>query len=466
MKSWPSNPYFNVATIRNADMFFGRTRLLRCFYEALVKRQSVSLVGPHNIGKSSLLRCACLPEVQARFEFDLSRHVMVFLDLREYLQKNGADFFGAVCKHIIAQSRGLLALQSSGSSEDEFSHILDQIAEQDLYPVLLMDAFDNITRNKHFGPEFLSFLRAQASMGKVSYVTASITPLYEVCHRGIADSPFFNIFYTYALESLTEEEARELITAPAERVGVLFTEAETEWVLALAGRHPFFIQRVCHFLFEEKLQQNNGKIDERRVRNQAYRDLLPHFKDMWERLSKTQQVLLQDEAQQKGIQQRELPELSASAFFRLFVRDTCKVGIFQMTPEELDNALDSIDDPKALGESNLRLMGIISKRLKREAEQATPPSTVEKGMAIREVLNEAFERLRGSGVRADSASEWKYYNILYYRYFKYHMKNDQIAARLEFTSPRQYFRERRKAIEALLNILLKMEVSSRRDEQE
>ena len=128
-----------------------------------------------------------------------------------------------------------------------------------------------------------------------------------------------------------------------------------------------------------------------------------------------------------------------------------------MTSEELEKALDKIDDPRALGETNLRLMKAVSEHMSKRNEM---PSTVERGIVMREVLKEAFERLRGSGVRTDLAREWKYYNILYYRYFKYHLKNEQIAARLQFTSIRQYYRERNKAIEALLHILVKMEHAS------
>lgn len=81
-------------------------------------------------------------------------------------------------------------------------------------------------------------------------------------------------------------------------------------------------------------------------------------------------------------------------------------------------------------------------------------------MIIRDVLREAFERLRAGSVRSDSASEWQVYNILYYRYFKRHnITNEQIAARLEMGSVRQFYRERPKAIEALLNVLLEMERS-------
>lgn len=85
---------------------------------------------------------------------------------------------------------------------------------------------------------------------------------------------------------------------------------------------------------------------------------------------------------------------------------------------------------------------------------------------MRKVLNEALERMHGTGLRRDTASDWRLYNILYYRYFKHHLKNEQISARLEFTSTRQYFRERIKAIDALFNILLEMENANLTQEED
>jgi hypothetical protein len=455
MDNWSPNPYFHMATIRTTNMFFGRRNLLRRFYEAIVNHQSVSLVGPRHIGKSSFLWCVGLPEIQEQFPFDLRRHIFVPLDLREYLYKTSNDFFQNVSKEIILQSRKIpdLTLKTKGRGEEAFSFILDRIEEQGFYPVLLLDAFDNVTLNKQFGPEFFSFLRAHATMGQVSYVTATIAPLYELCHRGIVDSPFFNIFYNYTLEALTQEEAQELIRVPAQKAGIPFTEEEVAWVVKMAGRHPFFIQRVSHILLDEKMQREKCEVDMQLVRNLAYKDLKPHFQDTWDRLTEEQQALLTDEAQQKDRQHRELPELSESAFFRQFVRNTCRVGLFTISAEELEHALDKIGDPRALGETDLRLMKTVSRRFSNE--NAT--STVERGMAVREVLNEAFGRLRGPDVRSDSGPGWLLYNILYYRYFKYHMKNEQIAARLGIPNMRQYYRHRNKAIKALLDILFEME---------
>ncbi len=454
MATWLANPYFNMATIRNKEMFFGRANLLRRFYETLANRQSIALIGPRHIGKSSFIWYACLPEVRADYTFRLGRHVFVPFDLREHLYKTSEDFFHNVSREIITQCRKIsgLPLRSKGKGEDEFSNALDLIQEQDLFPVLLLDSFDNITLNKHFGPEFFSFLRAHATIGKVSYVTASIAPLNEVCHRGIVDSPFFNIFYPYPLDALAPQEAMDLISIPAEKAGMPFTDEEIALVLKLAGRHPFFIERICYVLFEEK-QSTNGKVDEQRLKKLTYKDLKPHFSDTWERLSEAQRSYLQDEAQQKGLQIRELPELSESALFRIFVRNTCQVGLFHITVRELEIALKKINDPQALGETNLRLIRAVSQRLSKD----TAPTVVEKGKVIREVINEARERLRGPGVRTDTDPEWRFYNILYYRYSRRPLKHEHISTRLEFTSQRQYFRERNKAIEALLNILLEME---------
>jgi Novel STAND NTPase 2 len=449
------NPYCNLTAIRNLEMFFGRANLLRRIYEILINHQSISLIGPRGIGKSSLLYCTCLPEMQARFPFDLSHHVFVLLDLREHLYQTVEDFFHNVCREIIGRSQLLngLTLQSNGRGADEFSDILDQIDRQGFYPVLLLDAFDKITLNEHFGPEFFSFLRAHATFGKISYVTGTILSLYDLSHRGISDSPFFNIFFSAPLGALTEEEALELISLPAERAGMPFSDKEKAWVRKEAGLHPFIIQRVCYVLFNEKQQLANGEVDLLFAREKTYRDLLPHMTEIWQQLSEAQRSSLQDEAQQKGDQLRTLPELSESAFFRQFVRNTCEVGLFQMSVDELEKALNYMNDPATLGKTNLRLMKVVT----RHFDDDIPLTAAEKGKVIRDFLNEALERMRGSGVRSDTAPDWMSYNILYYRYFRHHLKNNIIANRLGFASDRWCYRNRNKAIETLRNILLEME---------
>lgn len=455
MDNQVANPFYHLMAICNLDMFFGRVSLLRRFYELLYNRQSVSLIGPRGIGKSSFLCCASQIEMQEHFPFDLSHHLFVLLDLRQHIYKTSEEFFHGVCCEILKKSQSFLGLtlQTNGRGADEFSDFLEQISQQGFFPVLMLDAFDKITLNEHFGPEFFSFLRAHATFGKISYVTGTVASLYDLSHRGISDSPFFNIFYSAPLGAFTEEEALELISLPAQRAGMPFTDEEIAWIRKEAGLHPFFLQRVCYLIFEEKRHAANGVVDLSHARKKLYRELQPYMTEIWQQLTEAQRTSLQDEAQQKGHHLRTLPELSESAFFRQFVRNTCEVELFQMSVDEMEEALNKLNDPAALGETDLRLMKAVNRLL----DDAIPPTAAEKGKVIREVLNEAFEHMRGSGTKSDAAPDWLHYNILYYRYFRHHLKNNVIADRLGFNSDRQYYRARSKAIEALRNILLEME---------
>lgn len=463
MQTGPLNPYNYLSAVQDPHMFYGRNHTLRRIYSAILTAQSIAVIGSRQAGKSSLLYCIRLPQVQARFEYDLSHHLTILIDLREYLHKTKSDFFEAVSKQICAQSRLPLQLPAPGpSGEDIFSQLLDQIKEQQYHTVLLMDAFDNVTRNTHFDFGFFGFLRSQATLGKVSYITASLAPLDKVCHQEIKESPFFNIFGNCELEALAQDDARLLVSEPAQKAGLPFTEEEVNWVLKQAGRHPFFLQRTCYYLFDEKREHSGVPPDLARVKKQVYKEMRPRFVNIWEDLSQEEQERLKIEAQHKGLQERDyLPELSESQLFRLFVRDMYGLHVYQLTVEALEEALEEMDDVRALGDTELRHMNIVSQRLKKVGIA----SGAERGIAIRDVLNEAFERMKNNGsARKDTAPEWRHYNILYYRYFKNRLKHDQIAARLEFSSTRQYFRERTKAVATLLNILIEMEVSAQEDE--
>lgn len=450
-----SNPYFAKAKISHPEMFFGRAELLMKVYEMVLNRQCASIVGPRSIGKSSFLWYASLPEVQATFPFDLSRHIFVFLDLRTFLRKTREDFFHKVSLEMKneGEKRGL-KLHSEGEGEDEFSSILDQIEEQGFFPVLLLDAFDKVTLNVHFDLAFFEFLRALASAGLVSYITASLAPLREICHSGIAGSPFFNIFYTYQLPGFALEEAQKLITEPALQSGVAFSNDEVARVLRWAGGHPYFLQRICYLFWEEK--RSAGRIEVKQLKHSVYKELSPTFEEIWQSLPEPHQKTLQDEARRREHQQRQFPELSESSIFRLFIRTNCRIAFFDLNTAELEGALKKMGNLAVLGETNLQLMKLVAAHLKHQQT----PTAAERGVAIRNVLNEALQRLQGAGRQSDGAADWRYFNILSYRFFsKHRLNNEQIAARLEI-SPRQYYRDRKEAIKELCEELIEMELKA------
>jgi AAA-like domain len=448
----PHNPYQFTTAVHTSEMFFGRTHILRQIYSAINNKQNISLVGSRRIGKSSILTCMLLPEIQKRFEFDFSRYIFVSLNMAEYrYSRNCRDFFQQVNKQILDEARKVmkdLELEPEGEQED-FAELLSEIKARKFHLVLLMDSFDSFARNEVFDADFFIFLRSQ--WRKVSYVTASTVQLSKVSHQQIQDSPFWNIFSQCTVGALTPDEACHLVTDPAARAGLPFTEGERNWLITYAGYHPFFLHCACRMLFDEKCAQNVPAINLKSQEQKIYASLLGDFEDAWDHLEQRQQEILKQEMQQKDTPPSSMPEFSSSKLFQRFIRERYHLRIFKLTVKELESALEQTDDPQELGKSNLRFFTLVSRRI-------TPDTSfTQKGVIICDVLKEAHERMRGSGARTDGSFDWRLYNILYYRYLKYHLKHEQISARLGFSSTRQYFRERTKALETLLNELLKME---------
>lgn len=459
-----SNPYYDYAAVRDLSMFFGRQDELRILYTAIGKRQCFSIVGLTHIGKSSLLKFLGSKKIQQHYGYDLDDRIFILTDWREYLKKTRDDFFRTVCEQIIKQSSSVVALQLPQlSGEDCFKKLLEDIHARGYRPVLLMDAFDKVTKNPHFDPDFFSFLRSLAGIyDLISYVTASIKPLYDVCHSdAVASSPFFNIFQTRTLGPLAVDEAYALIEQPAREIGYPFTNEECEWIIQQAGRHPFFIQVTCRHLLDEKLRLHNpgAEVNLKQVQARVYEELRPHFDDAWKDLAEDYKKELKQEASLHISPRRALPELSESWLFRKRIREVSQLDTPEITIKDVKDALDNLDNPEFLEHSRLGELHYVSQRV---GHNVPALFAGKKGAVVRDLLKTAFEQMRAGNTRSDTAAEWRLYNILWYHYFRYHLPNPQIAARLGL-SIRQFYREQERAIQMLLKELITMESAAIRD---
>ncbi|HLI08113.1 MAG TPA: AAA-like domain-containing protein [Ktedonobacteraceae bacterium] len=444
------NPYSHITPIRTARMFFGRREAAEYVCNAVIDRQSVAIIGPRRIGKSSLLACIGLPEIQQRVRCDLSRSLLVYLDLEEHLQRTPEDFFTFVSEQLLRQSRGKLQPDMyHGGGADRFSQLLGEMQAQGVHPVLVLDEFDSVVRNQQFNPDFFSFLRAQANAGKVSYITASFATLDQICHSEIVGSPFFNIFSHYHLGPLTEDDALELITLPSKAAGCVFTETEVQFVVEQAGRHPFFIQRTCYFLFKHKSQ--SPTLDVKKIISQVYDELLPHFSYIWNHCDTEQLEQLKREVAQGSVQ-RKIPELSESALFRMFVRDKAKLAYRELDFNALHSALSKLDNLTFLGESQLSNLNIVAGE-----NQGGTLTVVERGMRVRKLLQDALAQLRPTTPPGVVTPEWQMYSLLARSYFKKERRSNQQLAGYLSMSERDFYRKRNDAVNALLNVILKME---------
>lgn len=453
-----NNPYYDYDIVREIDMFFGREAILYAIFEACIKRQSVSLVGTRKSGKSSLLRYLQSPEIQQKLDFHekLGKHIFVYIDLRDYLEHNANEFFRNVYQEIMSHVPADLALQVTGNQGVElFKNILLELHRRQYHTVLLMDSFDKLEKGIQFGPPFFSFLRAPATQGRISYVTASLKPLYQISPDP-ETSPFFSGFLGKHVGSLTKEEAVQLITIPSARAGLPCDQNDVDWLLMEAGRHPFFLQRTCHHLYEHKvvIQQEGGEIDLDRVSQDIYEELEPFFNLLWKDLSPEQQRELNQEARQATKVSRKTEEFSESFLFRKYVCENFQAQQAPLQGKDIKEALDHLGDHAFLQNSILANMQYVVSR-----ETANKRVLDQRGYLVDGFLRAAFEHMKPAGEHNDTSDTWRYYNILYYRYFRYQLTHDMIAARLGI-SRRQCFRDQDKAIELLSKALLQLDASS------
>lgn len=455
------NPYGDYDVVREFEMFFGRKHELVTLYDALAKHRSISLLGKRHVGKSSLLNFLGLPALQERCGYHLPNHLFILTDWRDYLSKTREDFFHRVCEQIILQASPVLTLQYSAdlTGENRFRALLEYIKLAGYHTVLLMDAFDRVTSNTEFDPPFFSVLRSLAGVNElISYVTATKKPLAQVCHPAVIDSPFFNIFMTCQVGPLTLEEARELITVPAARAETPFSQADIDWLLKIGGLHPFFLQVSCRSLLNEKRRLAPGdRLQQEKVFNEIYEELQPYFDQDWRDLPVKDQQQLALEVFQDEQTRPSHQELSRSLLFRRKVREMSQNEKVELSAEDVKSALDHLDNTDFLETSKLSQLQYVVLH----SNTGALTTANKRGGLVRELLKKAFEQMKAGEIRNDTAPEWRLYNILWYHYFRYHLPNQNTAARLGL-SLRQFYRDQDKAIEVLRKEVLAIEEKATR----
>jgi hypothetical protein len=452
------NPYYHTSMVRDPHLFFGRADALKRIFSVIRDQQCLSLVGPRRIGKSSLLAALRAPEYQADFAFPSTTTVLAYIDTSTQPFHSYEDFLEFMAQQLLLQNPGQLSwlhLQDQPAHDaSRFRQFLEEIHAHNLYPVLLLDEFEHIAGARQFDPSFFFFLRAQANMGLVSYITASKDTPNSISHDDLMGSPFFNIFTVLRLGPLSKQDATDLITIPSRDASIPFTPTETSWVLDIAGRHPFFLQRSCHFLFETKTADPHANVDLSQIEFAIYDELLPHFQYAWRHLDPESQEQLAWEARREGVSRRNLPELSEGRLFRTFVCKETSIDLSTITLDYLETLLDRIDDPQFLGKSTLAYFNLLYLQA-----HGTTLSAIERGLAVKRIILTSIDELRPGRQQDHDETQLRLYQILNWRY-KEKLNNDQITARLAI-SPRHFFRERVKALRALLNALLEKEAQSK-----
>ncbi len=322
------NPYIYRGPVRSAPMFFGREHELREIVAFLNGNQSVSIVGPRKIGKTSLLF-----HLQRREKWEyLGLHPNTLLAYLDCEVLNGGcheDIFGAFAAEISAvlDEHGLppepdLEAALNRPNRLSFERAVRKLNQRDLRVALVMDEFERLSTNPNLDVNFFNALRSAAGRYQLAYITASAQPLIQLTYSGrsqeILSSPFFNIFAPLFLSMMPEAEARQAISGPAQAAWVGFPKNVEDFIYDLVGGHPLGIQIACFHAYDLLHQDPTPNLAE--IERRAMQELLTHFEYYWRNLTLAEQDAL------RRIQDIAL-RASSDTTLRTLLRDLVQKGL-------------------------------------------------------------------------------------------------------------------------------------------
>jgi hypothetical protein len=276
-------------------MFFGRAYDIHEIGAFLNGHQSVSIVGPHKIGKTSLLLHLMQAETTAAPGIG-DENLFVYIDCQALSSVRQQEIFARFCAEVAValQTHGLEpepALNDvvSKAAWSTFEIVVRKLSQRGLRVVLMLDEFEQLTMNPHVNVNFYNGLRSAAGRLRLVFVTSSTRPLIELTcfdnSKKILSSPFFNIFAQLYLGLLSKTEACNLIRIPMEIAGALVSSRLENFIYPLVGGHPFALQTACFYAWD-------SPEDLHRIELQTKQELEPHFQNEWLHLSPAERDVL------------------------------------------------------------------------------------------------------------------------------------------------------------------------------
>ncbi|MCB0063692.1 MAG: AAA family ATPase, partial [Caldilineaceae bacterium] len=356
----PANPFYHRTPIRNSLHFFGREQERQQIGTLLANGQSVSVIGPRRIGKSSLLHQLCQPTLQAAHGPTADTHTIVYFSGEGWQDQPAQVLYGALWAAIRDVSAAIIAAESlsadlpdaTGTMLDfpTFQRALRRLGHTGQRLILLLDEFDALSRNRNLDEVFFSSLRSLAATQGVIFVTASTAPLLDLTYaqQSALSSPFFNIFLPQRVGLLSLAEAHDLLQGTAAIGGLELTQEQQEQLLSLAGPHPCFLQIAGYHFWEAQQVGLAGDVDSLQ---QAFADETePHWAYQWRYLTPEEQrtlallpaqqpsaSTLQMRLQQSCLVQGERTQLTyLSPLFHSFIQQQQVHQILQAGPLLLD----------------------------------------------------------------------------------------------------------------------------------
>ncbi len=349
------NPFFHRGAIRRADDFVGREAELSQMLGLLRNGQSVSLIGPRRIGKSSLLLHLSHPSVRQQYNLNAPQTLFVLLDCQELAGSPPEEVYELLLDGLLdaAMQAGIaLDVATQPGTYRALDRALQAVHQMATNVVVLLDEFELLAANQHLTPYFFARLRGLTTKYGLAYLTASQKPLFAItAEEAVLSSPFFNIFVTLPLGLFSEDEAQELFRQRLAKSSLTFPPEMIRYLIQLVGLHPFFLHIAGYHAFQALLAGqaragNSATVDNHALDEPIEIEAESHLGYLWQNLTPEEQHVLaiadgpleslRQLEQQCLLQQVAGDYRYTSEILRRFVRRQVVPGLEQAGPFVID----------------------------------------------------------------------------------------------------------------------------------
>jgi hypothetical protein len=268
MNSEVQHSPFSLKPVRTPEQFVGREKETRRVLSLLQRSQSVSILGPAKIGKTSFAFHVVHPAT--REYYGLAKdHTFIYLDCHRLSNCNQEQCYRTIREEMIHQIQDRTMASAAIASDLKAGiHTLDSAtAFQGLQAVLrtlqtsgwllviVLDDFEFLAQNPQLEVHFFAALRSLATNYELAYLVTSQLPLDRL-EQDMTGSPLWNIFTTMSLGALTPAESQELVVSTLKQAEIEFPLFAQEWIIALGNGEPHRLQKAGEAAFQVWREQN------------------------------------------------------------------------------------------------------------------------------------------------------------------------------------------------------------------
>ena len=292
------SPYSANRPVANKQLFFGRLAEREQIRNRLLNMGSSAVVGPHHIGKSSLLFFMSHHEFWPEEQLFL----LAYLDVQEGVYQTCRGLLDGILQqwevylngrvqnsnHVYPPVGNLLA--PTAVSPSDFAQRVQALHEAGYQPVLCLDDVELLLqRPSEFSEALFDSWHTLGQAKQMAFVTASQRPLADLFSQAQRSPGFPTLFDQINLGLLSQDAAYKLLNEPMARQNLVVPNAAFEQLLALCGPHPFYLQMAANFLFQDLLI---GHYQAEPLAERFRRQAEPHWRDLWQSLTLLSQALL------------------------------------------------------------------------------------------------------------------------------------------------------------------------------